>query len=293
MLRTVPRLLLVLFATVGVARAADDFAAHYGYPDAEKFLVRREITLTAKYGENHAACEMLIEPRNSRQLQSTKEQSMATATVSKIIDELIPPWQRGIFLNNLIESMGAAEYQVFVYQNVTIGRLFVRYLPANQDETSATIIRKDRVCRSSTILEEYVPRIELTASDLHVRYGDPVSQRFKIRREVTLTVAYGQDQSACQISVGPKRSIIPRDEPTRYLRSEVVSDIVNEVLPDANRGDLLLRTVTKSGCNELETMDYQNATVSRSRHNCNLPTPEIEGIATIRLKNPSCGNGVQ
>ena len=218
MLRTVPRLLLILFAIVNVAQTADDFAARYGYPNSEKFLIRPEITLTAKYRENHAACEMLIEPRNSGQLQSTKEPSMATATVSKIIDELIPRWQRGILLNHLIESMGAAEYQVFEYQNVTIGRQFVRYLPANQDETSATIVRKDRVCRSSTVPEEYVPSIELTASDLHVRYGDPVAQRFKIRREVTLTVTYGQNRRACEISAGPKRSIIPRDEPTRYLQ---------------------------------------------------------------------------
>src|SRR5215469_2042932 len=76
-----PSLLLVLFPKC--CQTADDFTARYGYPDAEKFLVRPEITMTTKYGDGQSACEMLIEPRNSGQRQSTKEPSMATAVVSE------------------------------------------------------------------------------------------------------------------------------------------------------------------------------------------------------------------
>jgi len=206
-----PSLLLVLFPKC--CQTADDFTARYGYPDAEKFLVRPEITMTTKYGDGQSACEMLIEPRNSGQRQSTKEPSMATAVVSEIIDELIPQWQRGSFLDHLIENMGAGEHQVFEYQNVTISRDFVRYLPVNQDEQFATIVRKDGVCRSSTVSQEFVPSIQLTAVDLHARYGDPVAQRFTIRANTMLTATYGQDQTACEISIGPTRSIFPRDEP--------------------------------------------------------------------------------
>ena len=106
MLRILPRLLLVLFPILAVAQTAEGFTARYGYPDVEKFLTRPEIVLTAKYAEDYAACEMLIGGRDS-------EQPMATAAVSEIIDELIPLWQRGILLDHSIESMGAAEHQVF------------------------------------------------------------------------------------------------------------------------------------------------------------------------------------
>jgi AAA+ superfamily predicted ATPase len=91
--------------------------------------------------------------------------------------------------------------------------------------------------------------------------------------------------------VEPTRSIIPRDEPTPYMRPEDVTEIIDEVLPEADRGELLLGVVTKSGCNEYETMDYQNVTISRFRHKCDLPKPEIEGAATVTRKNPACSNG--
>jgi hypothetical protein len=47
---------------------------------------------------------------------------LATHTVTEIIDELIPQSERGILLNHSIENMGAGEYQVAEYQNVTISR---------------------------------------------------------------------------------------------------------------------------------------------------------------------------
>ena len=70
------------------------------------------------------------------------------------------------------------------------------------------------------------------------------------------------------------------------MRPEIVSEIIDEVLPEADRGDLLLSYVTKSGCDEYETTDYQNVTIFRFRDKCHLPNPEIEGAATLTLKNP-------
>ena len=40
----------------------------------------------------------------------------------------------------------------------------------------------------------------------------------------------------------------------------------------------------ESGCNDLETEDYENVTIHRFRHRCRLPNPEIEGQATITRK---------
>jgi hypothetical protein len=215
---------------------------------------------------------------------------MGTETVTKIIDELVPESERGILLNHIIEGMGAGEIQVAEYQNVTISRYFVRYLPANQDEKSARVLRKDAMCRSAVGPQKFAPAIGLTATDLRTRYGDPDVERFIVRPGITLMVGYGTDQCACQMTLEPTRSIIPHDEPAKYVRPEVVTDILDEVLPEAERGSLLLRTVTKSGCNEFEIADYQNVTISRFRHKCDLPNPEIEGAATLTRKNPACSN---
>jgi hypothetical protein len=89
--------------------------------------------------------------------------------------------------------------------------------------------------------------------------------------------------------IEPIRSIVPNDEPAKYMRREVMTEIIDEVLPEADRGPLLLHFVTKSGCNDFETGDYENVAIYRFRHRCLLPNPEIEGAARIIRKGPPCG----
>jgi hypothetical protein len=283
-------LLFLVIATAGVAQTATDLTIRYGDPDAEQFVVRPGIMVTARYAEDRTACEMLIEPKHSIQRPDDKEEAMATDAVTEIIDELVPESERGILLNRMIEDMGAAEYQVAENQNVTISQYFVRYLPVNHDEKSATAIRKDERCSSAIASQKDGPAIELNATDLHAFYGDPLVKRFVVRPGITLVATYGTDQGACQMVVAPTRSILPRVEPAKYMQPEVVTEIIDEVLPDADRGNLLLRFVTKSGCNDYETIDYQSVTISRFRHKCELPNPEIEGAATLTRKAAACSN---
>ena len=127
-----------------------------------------------------------------------------------------------------------------------------------------------------------------TAGELTARYGDPDVERFLVRPGITLMAKYASDRTACEMVIEPLRSIIPRNESDMYMRPEVMTEIIDEVLPEASRGKLLLGLVTKSGCNDLETEDYENVTIHRFRHRCNLPNPEIEGAATITRKNTSC-----
>lgn len=99
---------------------------------------------------------------------------------------------------------------------------------------------------------------------------------------------YAGDRTACEMVIEPIRSMIPRGESAMHTRPEVVTEIIDEVLSEASRGKLLLGVVTESGCNDLETEDYENVTLHRFRHRCRLPNPEIEGQATIARKNTSC-----
>lgn len=287
MLRTVPLLVLVLFAILCAAQTADDFPARYGHPDVEKFHARPEITMTVGYSEDDVACEVFIEPSNSNQSHSSKEPSMETKVVAEIIDELIPPSQRGVLLNHSFESMGAAQTLVAEYQNVTISQFFVGYLPPGHDQKSATIVRKDKLCKPGAN-ENLVPVIRLSAADLHNRYGDPDVQRFPVRSGVTLSVTYGQNRAVCELVVEPTPSKIPREEPVKYMRPELMTEIIDENVPEANRGRLLLNLVSKDGCNEDETADYENVKIERFRQRCGLPNPEIESPTTITLKTQSC-----
>ena len=133
-----------------------------------------------------------------------------------------------------------------------------------------------------------VVAVAQNASELKARYGDPDVERFLVRPGVTLMARYADDRNACEMLIAPMRSIIRRNEAATYMRPEVMTEIIDEVLPEANRGKLLRSFVTKSGCNDFESKEYENVTISRSRHKCDLPNPEIEGEATITRKNSSC-----
>ena len=61
---------------------------------------------------------------------------------------------------------------------------------------------------------------------------------------------YAGDRTACEIVIEPIRSIIPGDA-NKYMRPEVMDQIIDEILPAADRGTLLFGAVTKSGCNAL------------------------------------------
>jgi len=127
-----------------------------------------------------------------------------------------------------------------------------------------------------------------TTSELKGLYGDPDVERFLVRPGVKLMARYASDRTACEILIGPMGSIIPRNEGTIYIRPEVMTEIIDEVLPEANRGNLLRSFVTKSGCNEIETKEYENVTITRFRHKCDLPNPEIEGQAMVMRRSSSC-----
>jgi hypothetical protein len=128
-----------------------------------------------------------------------------------------------------------------------------------------------------------------SASDRAARYGDPDVERPFIRLGVTLTVRYAADRTACEMLIEPIRSIFPNHETAKYTRPEVMTEIIDEVLPEADRGKLLFAAVTKAGCNDYEISDYENVKIARFRHRCLLPNPEIEGAARITRKSPSCG----
>ena len=127
-----------------------------------------------------------------------------------------------------------------------------------------------------------------SANELKGRYGDPDVERFLVRPGVRLMARYASDRTACEILIGPMRSIIPRNEAAIYIRPDVMTEIIDEVLPEANRGKLLRSFVTKSGCNEIETKEYEDLTITRFRHKCDLPNPEIEGEAMISRRSSSC-----
>jgi hypothetical protein len=69
--------------------------------------------------------------------------------------------------------------------------------------------------------------------------------------------------------------------PLRYYTTLAAVDTVSPLFADNRFGP-------SSASWNYETIDYDNVTVSRFRHNCQPPSLEIEGTATVTRKSPTC-----
>jgi hypothetical protein len=287
MSRTPLMLFLFVSAIVASAQTAGDFGTRYGDPDVERFVIRPGVTLTVAYGSDRTGCQMIVESKRSILKSDNESELMAKEIVPEVLEEILPESSGDTLLGNIEQVVGCDLQVHSTHYDVTINASRERACHASErGEANMLIVREDRPCGTGDSSGDV--SIAQTAIDLHNRYGAPDAQRYVVRPGITLMVSYGSDQSACEMVIERTRSIIPRDEAENYVRPEVMTEIINEVLPEADRGKLLLGVVTKSGCNDLETMDYENVTIHRFRHRCRLPNPEIEGEATITRKNSSC-----
>lgn len=129
-----------------------------------------------------------------------------------------------------------------------------------------------------------------TAQELTSRYGEPDLERFAVRPGISLTVEYGSNRLACRMLIEKTRSPFGDPEETEYMRPEVVSEIIDELVPEFQRGAEVSQFMLNTGCNAATTTMYERFTISRSTHNCVPLKPERESRATIVRKDDACQN---
>jgi hypothetical protein len=148
-MRIVAGSLFIVAATVVLAPSSRDLHNRYGEPDLERFTPRLGINVTVKYGSDHLACSVLIEP--SQPLVETEEQvpHMSSQAVTEILEEILPMQMRGK-LAGISDTPFGFQMETIDYENVWIIRSAVRCCSsdANRQEGRATILFKRYVCAS-------------------------------------------------------------------------------------------------------------------------------------------------
>ena len=127
-----------------------------------------------------------------------------------------------------------------------------------------------------------------SSNEFHSRYGEPDSERFQARPGISVTVEYGSDHLACRILIEPPRSLFNGEQHPPLMSSGAVTDILEEIVPTHVRGEETGRSITASGCNEFEIVEYENVSIMRSTHNCLPLKPEREMRATVSFKRSIC-----
>jgi Outer membrane lipoprotein len=126
-----------------------------------------------------------------------------------------------------------------------------------------------------------------TSQELHSRYGEPDTERFKIRDGIALTVEYGSDGSACQMEIKPQQLLVQRP-PEKLMAPEVVDGIIDEVVPPDTRGRKVDRYLERMGCAQHVVDYYENVTIGRSTDQCLPLKPERDTSVSIVFKRQAC-----
>lgn len=129
-----------------------------------------------------------------------------------------------------------------------------------------------------------------SSQEFHSRYGEPDLERFIARPGIGLTIQYGSDNLACQVLIEAPQPLIYTENDAPLMSSEAVTEILEEVAPANMRGKETDKTITMSGCNEFQIVEYENVSISitRSTHNCLPLKPQREMRATLVFKRDIC-----
>lgn len=124
--------------------------------------------------------------------------------------------------------------------------------------------------------------------DLRSRFGEPDVERYTATNDIGVTVEYGSDGLACQILIERKQPLLHSNQAQQYMPPEVVSALIDEIVPPASRGRHITSMLESMGCAEGHVDQYENVGIGRYSDKCVPLKPERDSSATIAFKRPVC-----
>jgi hypothetical protein len=127
-----------------------------------------------------------------------------------------------------------------------------------------------------------------SARDLRSRFGEPDVERYTATNDIGLTVEYGADGLACQIVIERKQPLLHSDQGQQYMSPEVVSALIDEIVPADRRGPHVNTLLESMGCVEGRIDEYENVWIGHFSNNCIPLKPERESRATVAFTRQVC-----
>ena len=126
------QLMAVMFsmAPPGTLQTSQGLRHKYGPPDAERYVVRPGIEMTIAFAKDGRPCEMVIEPRHSLLSTEALSKPMPSDKVTEILNEVLPPSQRGRLLQDITFTSSCNSIRNTDYEAVSISRT----IPCSSEE---------------------------------------------------------------------------------------------------------------------------------------------------------------
>ncbi len=96
---------ILAIVSAAPAQTTQTMRSKYGPPVSETFAVGHGITATLSFGSTGEACEMIVAPEQPRGQIKSRGTTMTTATLDKVLDQLVPPASRGTMLMGTFVNM--------------------------------------------------------------------------------------------------------------------------------------------------------------------------------------------
>jgi hypothetical protein len=125
-----------------------------------------------------------------------------------------------------------------------------------------------------------------TSQDLRAKYGNPISEVFRVQPKIELAVTYSAEGQVCRFTIEPPRRQNESD-PAPLMPTESVSALIDELVPPADRGEPKMSFST-SGCNRFTVSEYAAVIISRSQHNCEPAATDRDISTRITFKQRQC-----
>ena len=87
-----------------------------------------------------------------------------------------------------------------------------------------------------------------SSSDLRQKYGIPISETYKVRPDVVVTVTYAKTGEVCSMVIKPQPSSTKKETSTPVLKSKLLDEVIDELVLKEKRGKYLMGTFLNIIC---------------------------------------------
>ena len=125
-------------------------------------------------------------------------------------------------------------------------------------------------------------------SSLRQKYGPPVKESYLVRPGVLATATSNRDGQVCEILIEPLPPSTPIKSSDEKLRSSILNEVIDELVPVTERGKHVISTFLNLNClprNDCAGTgeDYERVSIYRNGG------VDAHRYATIQWKNSGCG----
>ena len=126
-----------------------------------------------------------------------------------------------------------------------------------------------------------------TSDDLRQKYGSPLKESYLVRPGILVTVTYSKDGQICEMMIEPQPPSTPIKSSDERIRSIVLNEIIDELVPIKERGKHLgssflnLTCLPRNDCAGTGE-SYEKLYIYRNGGD------DLHRYATIQWKNKGC-----